>query len=166
MTIIRLTPDEIRVCSQIAVERWLLKQNSQDKPNYQTGKQNGALEHELLATIRANITEYAAAKLYEIPWTFPWYPNNQHPKRKDHPDAGTRTEVRTVRTRNAIPVWQKDIDKQALIVGGKVLDPDYYTQVEIYGHLDARQAQRPDWFDTAANCWRIPITELNPAPPC
>lgn len=159
--IVDLTKDEIRVCSLIALERWLLKTNSTDAPNYALGKTEGRLEHELLANIRANVIEYAAAKLYALPWTFPWYPSDQHPARKDHPDVGTKVEVRSIRTANGIPVWQKDVDKQAIIVGGKTLN-DNYTQVEIYGSLPAIQAVRQDWYDTKYQCWRIPLTALHP----
>jgi len=144
----------------IAVERWLLKKESKDRPNYAAGKTAGLLEHDLLANIRANVVEYSAAKLYGVTWTFPWYPNEQHPRRKDHPDIHTNVEVRAVRTRTEIPVWQKDVDKKAIICGGKVLDDTYFSEVEIYGHIPARDAVRQEWFDTQSNCWRVPINEL------
>jgi hypothetical protein len=163
--LVTLTKDEIRVCSQVALERWLTKQNSQDQPNYAKGKALGHLEHELLATIRANVSEYAVARLYELPWTFPWYPNDQHPKRRDHPDVGTRTEVRTLRTRDRIPVWQKDIDKNAVIVATRVTNTNF-SEVEIYGWRQARDCQQPEWFEHASNAWRVPLdafTDTNPA---
>jgi hypothetical protein len=160
MTLITLTREEVRVCSQIALERWLTKQTSKDRPNYASGKEAGKLEHDLLAGIRANVSEYAVAKHLNVAWSFPWYPNEDHPKRKDLPDVGTRTEVRTVRTRNEIPVWSKDVEKQAVIVGTKILDPDYFTKVEIYGLIAASAATRNDWWSPEINGWRVPITEL------
>lgn len=124
------------------------------------GKRFGALEHELLANIRANVAEYAVSKYYALPWTMPWYPNEEHKNRKDHPDVGSNIEVRVVRTKPAIAIWEKDINKDAVIIGCKVLDDDYFTQVEIYGWYRAREAKRVEWFDKPINGYRIPITEF------
>jgi hypothetical protein len=158
--IVQLELEEVRVCTMIAMERWILKKGSIDKPNYAAGKRFGALEHELLANIRANVAEYAVAKYYELPWTFPWYPNGEHKKRKDHPDVGTNLEVRTVRTQTSIPVWSKDVAKNAIIIGCKVLDDDYFTQVEIYGWFPANSANRLEWRDPKIGGHRIPIAEF------
>lgn len=156
--IVQLTADEVRICTMIAMERWILKKDSVDRPGYATGKRFGALEHELLANIRANVAEYAVAKYYELPWTFPWYPLDQHKKRKDHPDVGANLEVRTVRTQDAIPVWPKDVAKDAMIIGCKVLDTDYFTQVEIYGYYPAREANKMEWRDPRIGGHRIPLS--------
>lgn len=158
--VVQLTVEEVRVCTQIAVERWLLKKDSIDRPNYAIGKRFGALEHELLANIRANVAEYAVAKYYELPWTFPWYPNDEHKKRKNHPDVGHNLEVRTVRTKTSIPIWSKDVVKDAVIIAAKVIDNDYFTQVEIYGWYPAKQAQKLEWRDPAIGGHRIPLNEF------
>lgn len=157
-TIITLTLDEVRVCTLIALERWLLKKDSIDRPGYAMGKRFGALEHELLANIRANVAEYAVSKHHGLPWTFPWYPNEEHPRRKNHPDVGTNLEVRTVRTKTEIPVWPKDVTKDAIIIGCKVLDDDYFTQVEIYGWFRAKDAKSSDNRDPRIGGWRIPLS--------
>lgn len=167
MTIVTLEEPEIRVCVDLAVSRWLIKKNSTDRPNYAAGKAAGLLEHELLANIRANISEYAVAKHTGQPWTTPFYLNSDHKTRIDHPDVGTSYEVRTLRTRVEVPVWQKDIDKDAVVVATRLLDPEYYTQVEIIGQITAKQAQNhPEWWndDPTNQGWRIPVDALTPLP--
>lgn len=160
MITVTLTEAEIRVCTQPAVERWLLKRKATDKPGYAAGKASGKLQHELLANITANIAEYAVAKQFKQPWNFPWYMEDEHRHRKDHPDVGTNIEVRTVRTQNAIPIWQKDITKQAIIAAAKVTDTDYFSTIDIYGFYKATEARRDDWRDDFINGWRIPLTEF------
>jgi hypothetical protein len=162
LTIVELSEAEVRVCTLIASERWLAKRWSVDRPNYATGKSKGYLEHELLSNIRANVCEYAVSKLYVLPWTFPWYPNSEHPRRKDHPDVGQKVEVRSIRTRDAVPVWSKDVDKQAIIVAAKVLEDDYFSQVEVYGHIPVSICQRDDWFSSSEGCWRVPLDAFYP----
>ena len=156
--IVNLSQEEVRVCTSLAVERWLTKFGSVDKPNYAQGKSTGRLEHELLANIRANISEWATAKLFNETWSVPWYPNELHPKRKDLSDVGQITEVRTVRTRDAIPFWDKDLNK--VLVGTKIIDEEYYTKVEVYGSIAPRMYAIPTYRDESINGWRVPITEF------
>lgn len=156
--IVTLSKEEVRVCTMLATERWLTKFGSIDKPNYAQGKSAGRLEHELLANVRANVSEWAAAKLFNETWSVPWYPNELHPKRKDLADVGNMTEVRTVRTRDAIPFWAKDLNK--VIVGTKILDEEYYTQVEVYGSIAPARYSIPAYRDESINGWRVPVTEF------
>lgn len=157
--IINLSQEEVRVCTMLAMERWFTKFGSVDRPNYAAGKKNGLLEHELLANIRANVSEWAAAKAYNESWNVPWYPNSLHMQRKDIADVGQDIEVRTVRTRNSIPFWDKDINRT--IVGTKILDEEYYTAVEVYGHFYPRYYIEDDvYYDDAISGWRVPVEEL------
>ena len=110
------------MCTHPAIERWMEKKGSVDKPNYAKGKANGVLEHELLANVRANICEWAVAKHYNLSWNYPLYPNDIHKDRKDLPDVGIDGEVRSIRTQTSIPFWSKDINKR--IYGTKVLDTE------------------------------------------
>ena len=160
--IVTLGQDEVRVCTMLATERWLTKFGSVDKPNYAAGKVAGRLEHELLANIRANISEWAAAKVYNVSWNLPWYPNALHPTRKDISDVGKIGEVRTVRTRDAIPFWNKDFGK--MIIGTKILDEDYYTSVEVYGHIDPAVYAKQEYRDETIDGWRVPVTEFSGTP--
>ena len=157
-TIVKLTKDEVRVCTLLAVERWLTKFGSTDRPNYLKGRAEGKLEHELNANIRANIAEWAVAKHYNINWNVPWYPNELHGARSSIPDAGTKVEVRTVRTQGGIPVWTKDAGRT--IVGTKVLDTDYFSKVEVFGFYEADKAYKDEWKDDDISGWRIPIGEF------
>lgn len=156
--IIQLDHNEVRVCTLLAVERWLMKHESVDKPNYAEGKKAGRLEHELLANVRANVSEYAVAKHYNQSWNVPWYPNILHPFRKDLPDVGVDGEVRTVRTADGIPYWYKDMKK--VIIGTKILDEDYYSTVEIFGHFRAKDYMSETYRDESINGWRMPVDIL------
>lgn len=157
-TIVKLTKDEVRVCTLLAVERWLTKFGSKNQPNYAEGKADGRLQPELAANVRANVAEWAVAKHYNINWNVPWYPNDLHGARMEIPDVGVSGEVRTVRTKDAISVWRKDAKKT--IIGTKVLDEEYYSEVEIFGWYPAYQAFKEEWKDEYINGWRIPIGEF------
>lgn len=156
--IVELSKDEVRICTNLAVERWLAKFGSIDRPNYAKGKEDGKLEHELNANIRANICEWAVAKHYNISWNTPWYPNFLHTMRKDLPDVGNNVEVRSVRTYNKIPFWIKDENK--IIIGAKCLDTEYFTKVEIYGYINPKDFMTPEYYDTYTEGWRVPISEF------
>lgn len=153
--IVQLSKDEVRVCTLLANERWLAKFGSTDKPNYAQGKADGKLEHELLANVRANVCEWAVAKQYNQSWNVPWYPNALHPQRKYLPDVGKNYEVRSVRTQTSIPFWEKDKDNY--IFGAKVLDTDYYSEVEVYGYVEPTQYMTDDWYDSYISGWRVPV---------
>ena len=153
--IIALSKDEVRVCTMLALERWLAKFGSVDKPNYAQGKVDGKLEHELLSNVRANVCEWAVAKQYNQSWNVPWYPNSLHPQRKSLADVGVNYEVRSVRTQTSIPFWEKDINNY--IFGTKVLDSDYYSEVEIYGHIVPTNYMTDEWYDSYIDGWRVPV---------
>ena len=130
-TIVQLSKDEIRVCSMLGVERWLTTRGSGLRDSYKEGKANGSLEHQMLADVRTICAEWAVAKYYGWTWNVPWWPKDEHPKRKNLPDVGEKGEVRTVRTKSSIPYWLAD--KGKLIIGCKVIDEEYFSEVEIYG---------------------------------
>jgi hypothetical protein len=160
---LQLTKDELRMCTDIAVNRWLVKFGSTDRPNYAQGKKDGRLEHELTANVRTIVAEYAVAKLTNKPFNLPWYPNEMHPHRKDLPDVGGNMEVRTVRTYDEVPIWRKDSGKA--IVGCKVTDDEYFTEVEIYGWVMADDIINNDTYaDSYIGGWRYPLSSLTPFP--
>lgn len=156
--IVNLSKDEVRVCATLAVERWLTKFGSVDKPNYAQGKADGKLEPEINANIRANVCEWAVAKQYNLGWNTPWYPNALHTKRYPIPDVGTNIEVRSVRTQDSIPFWGKD--KNRIIIGTKCLDVEYYSTVEIYGYIKPEEFMKEEYYDRYINGWRVPITNF------
>ena len=155
--VVHLSEKEVRVCAQLGMERWLMKFGSQDKPNYAEGKKAGRLEPELLANVRANVSEWAVAKQYNLPWNVPWYPNELHTLRKNIADVGDY-EVRTIRTQSAIPFWEKDAGRT--IVGAKVLDDEYYSLVEIYGKFQANDYMNDEFADASIGGWRVPVELL------
>lgn len=160
--IVKLTVDEVRVVAHVAMERWLTKFGSEDRPNY-AGDNKRKLEPEVAANVRSCVAEYAVAKLYKKPWTFPWYPNNEHPWRKDFPDVSPNIEVKSIRTRYEIPVFPKDIRDGVIIVGARVSDADYYSEVEVFGWISAEDVKRDEWWYTVdnENSWRVPIDAFN-----
>lgn len=154
--IIELSKDEVRVCTMLAVERWLTKFGSTDQPNYAQGKADGKLEPEINANIRANVCEWAVAKHYNLAWNNPWYPNALHKKRYPLPDVGENLEVRSIRTQDSIAFWGKD--KEKVIVGTKCLDLEYFSQVEIFGVAYPEEFMKSEYYDSYINGWRIPIS--------
>ena len=156
--IVNLSKDEVRVCTLLAVERWLTKFGSKDKPNYAQGKIDGKLEPEINANIRANVCEWAVAKQYNLGWNTPWYPNALHAKRYLISDVGNNLEVRSIRTQTSIAFWGKDRGK--IIIGTKCLDAEYYSEVEIYGYINPDNFAKEQYYDSYINGWRVPITEF------
>lgn len=156
--IVSLDKDEVRIATTLAVERWLAKFGSTDKPNYAKGKIDGKLEHELLSNIRANVCEWAVAKQYNQSWNVPWYPNSLHPQRKLLADVGANYEVRSIRTQTSIPFWKKDINNY--IFGAKVLDIEYYSEVEVYGHITPTDYMTDEWYDSYIEGWRVPVEQF------
>ena len=162
-----LEEPEIRVATMLAVERWRMKRDSTDKESYAIGKKQGLLEHELLANLRANLSESAVSKYYALPWTTPFYMNSEHPRRWAHADVGARLEVRTLRTRSEVPIWEKDRQKGNLVVATHVSEFDYGTEVEILGWFDPSEDALDDsWknidYQTKKwdGSWRIPLDQL------
>jgi hypothetical protein len=155
--IVKLSQSEVRVCTSLGVERWLTKFGSEDRPNYAEGKKAGRLEPELMANIRANVSEWAVAKQYNLSWNVPWYPNELHGRRKDIPDVGN-FEVRTIRTQSAIPFWQKDAGR--IVFGTKILDEEYFSEVEVYGWFEADKFMNNEFFDPTISGWRVPLDRL------
>lgn len=152
--IVELSKDEIRVCSMLGVERWLTTRGSGLRDSYKQGKANGSLEHQLLADVRSVTAEWAVAKHYGKTWNVPWWPRDEHNTRKDLPDVGERGEVRTVRTWDSIPYWRGDDGK--LIIGCKVIDEDYYSQVEIYGTFEPNYDES---YHQGDGKYRMPVNQ-------
>ena len=66
--IVSIPESLIRQCSMLGVERWLAKKGSTDKESYAMGRKNKYLEHDLLNSVRANISEWAVAQEYALGW--------------------------------------------------------------------------------------------------
>jgi hypothetical protein len=163
MIVVSLTKDEVRNCTDLAVNRWLMKFGSEDRPNYAQGKKDGKLESELIANIRTIVAEWAVAVVSNLSWSVPFYPNSMHAKRKDIADVGQNVEVRTVRTQDGVPVWKKDAGK--FIAGARVIDDEYFTQVEVWGWVKADDVIGNDvYWDEYIRGWRFPLDRMAPFP--
>ena len=159
--IVNLSKEEVRACADVALNRWMMKFGSEDRPNY-AGDNKRNLEPEIAANVRTIVAEYAVAKLYKKAFTFPFYPNEEHPFRKDIAEVGTNIEVKSIRTKDEIPVFPKDIRPGWLLVGARVLDRDYYSQVEIFGWLKMEDIPPHDeWLYVPEGSWRIPLDQFN-----
>jgi len=163
MFTVQMTKDEVRVCTMLGVERWLMKFDSTDRPNYEAGKKDGRLEPELNANIRTIVAEWAVAKATNKVYSLPWYPNELHPHRKHLPDVGGNMEIRTVRTQDAVAIWKKDAGKA--IVACRVTDSEYFRDVEVYGWIMADDViGKPEYEDAYIGGWRFPLTSMTPFP--
>jgi hypothetical protein len=159
--LIHLSKEEVRACADIALNRWMMKWGSIDRPNY-AGVNKAKLEPEIAANVRTIVAEYAVAKLYKLPMTFPFYPNEEHSFRKDFPDVGRNLEVKSVRTRDEIPVFPKDIREGWLLVGARVVDRDYYSEVEVFGWMKMEDVPLHDeWKYAPEGSWRIPLDKFD-----
>ena len=161
--VINLSKEEVRACADVALNRWMMKFGSTDKPNYQN---KNILEPEIAANVRTIVAEYAVSKLYKKSYTFPFYPNSEHGYRKDIAEVGTNIEVKSIRTRDAIPVFPKDIRDGWYLVGVRVLDRDYYSQVEVFGWMKMEDIPAHDeWKYAPEGSWRIPLSEFDDTSP-
>lgn len=162
--IVNLSKEEVRACADIALNRWMMKWGSIDRENY-AGDNKRNLEPEIAANVRTIVAEYAVAKLYKKSFTFPFYPNEEHPYRKDIAEVGTNIEVKTIRTKDEIPVFPKDIREGWILVGARVLDRDYYSEVEVYGWLPMEEIPKhPEWKYAPEGSWRIPLDQFRSNP--
>jgi hypothetical protein len=156
--IVKLSKEEVRACADAALNRWMMKWGSTDRENYQD---KSKLEPEIAANVRTIVAEYAVAKLYKKSFTFPFYPNEEHGYRKDIAEVGTNIEVKSIRTKDEIPVFPKDIRKGWKLVGVRVLDRDYYSEVEVYGWLPMEEiANHDEWKYAPEGSWRIPLDQF------
>lgn len=153
--IIHLSKEEVRLCADMALNRWMMKWGSTDRPNY-AGENKAKLEPEISANVRAIVAEYAVAKHYKLPHVVPFYPNNEHYFRKEIPDVLNNIEVRTIRTRDAIPVWAKDKRPGLIIVGTFVTDRDYYSEVDVFGWIKSEDCYKDEYYYAPEDSWRIP----------
>jgi hypothetical protein len=84
--ILNMLQDEIDEAIRVGTTRYRRKFGSVDRPNYAKGKQNGSLEHELNASIRAAVAECAVALVTEQVWGGSYtYSNRFHEYRKHLP---------------------------------------------------------------------------------
>jgi hypothetical protein len=157
--IVEMTKDEVLFYACMAPHRWVAKFKSTDRPNYKDGKDSKLLEHELTATVRTMLAEWAVAKSGNYTINVPWYPNELHLERQRLPDCGSNIEVRTSRTRDSIAVWEKDVDK--FIYGVKCLDEVEFSKFDVIGYISYEEVTKhPEWRDSRFGGWGVPLHAL------
>lgn len=159
---VEMTQAEVRFCADLALNRWMMKFGSEDRPNY---KEDSRKEPEIAANTRSIVSEFAVAKLWKLPHVLPFYENNEHYYRKNIPDVLPNLEIRTLRTFDAIPVWEKDRRSGLLIVGTHVHDRHYYSKVEVFGWRSAETCYEDKWYYEPEKSWRIPREDFNDSNP-
>jgi len=160
MITVHLTKEEVHQCVDAAKHRWMGKWGSIDKPSY-AGNNKKYLEHDLLASLRAAVTEWAVAKYLHQVWGGQiTYPNSEHNHRKNLPDVGTDIEVRSRRTRDGVPVWEKDIQARKILVGTEVVDDTTFSEVRIFGYLPMLEV--PEVGEYFENRYYVPPSEFIP----
>ena len=166
--IVNLSKEEVRACADIALNRWMMKFGSVDRPNY-AGENKKNMEPEIAANVRSIVAEYAVAKFYKKPLTFPFYPNEEHSYRSKFADVQPNIEVKSVRTRDEVPVFPKDIKNGGILVGARVTDNDYYSEVEIYGWMPMEDVEKNAYWSVEMNgdrqCWRVYTDKWNDKDP-
>ena len=134
--IVDLNLAEMHQMVDAAKHRWITKLGSKDKATYAEGRKNKYLEHDLLSSLRSATTEWAVAKYLHEGWVGQiTYPNSEHGNRKSLGDVGAHVEVRSRRTRDAIPVWDYDIVPGKILVGTEVVNDDTFNQIRIFGWM-------------------------------
>lgn len=153
--IVNLNEKEIRACVDAATNRWMMKRGSIDRPNY-AGENKKKLEHELIANIRTIVTEKAVSKLYKAQMAFPFYDNSEHSWRSKFPDVMPNYEVKSVRTKDAIPLFKKDNKPGFILVGTFVTDTDYFSEVDVWGWMPVEDGYKKEFWSPNEGFWRIP----------
>jgi len=156
---------DVARCIRAGSERFIEKLESVNTRNYEKGKQEGKLEHDLIANARTMVAEFAVAILTERTWNGSFvYSNRFHEHREHLPDVGTNIEVRTIRTRDSVFIKEDDIGK--VIFCCEVIDEDKFSRVKIHGYVEAEKAMLPEYVDTYNDGWRYPMDLLTlPTPP-
>jgi hypothetical protein len=82
-------------------------------------------------------------------------------------------EVKSIRTKDEIPVFPKDLKNGGILVGARVLDRDYYSQVEIFGWMFMDDVATQGYWSVEKDfeghvlreCWRVPLNKFNAVDP-
>jgi hypothetical protein len=159
--IVSIPESLIRQCSMLGVERWLAKKGSTDKESYAMGRKNKYLEHDLLNSVRANISEWAVAQEYALGWNGGiTYTNDQHARRRYISDVGTNVEVRTRRTGGEFAFWEYEIAKEGFAVFTEVVDDNTFEEVRILGWLPISRCGLPEYWDKDQKRFYVPLEAL------
>jgi hypothetical protein len=62
-------------------------------------------------------------------------------------------------------VWEKDVNKGAIIVGAYVEDQEYFSSVKVFGWLPVGECQKDEWWTPYESSWRVPTEEFRDSIP-
>ena len=131
--IIDLEPWEYEHAYQVGVRRYTENWNKQDASYYN----KSSMEEDRNAQVAAAICELAVAKHTNQYWHGSVWDGRKHKKYKGMPDVGKNIEVRRVRTQSGPAVREKDLDRNLVIWGAELVDPEY-RKVRLLGWIDAQ----------------------------
>jgi hypothetical protein len=131
--IVDLEPWEYEHAYQVGVRRYTENWNKQDASYYN----KSSMEEDRNAQVAAAICELAVAKHTNQYWHGSVWDGRKHKKYKGMPDVGKNIEVRRVRTQSGPAVREKDLDRNLVIWGAELVDPEY-RKVRLLGWIDAQ----------------------------
>jgi len=168
--IVTITPDEVRRCAYLGVERWMTKKNSTDKESYAEGKKRGLLEHDLVSDTRANVCEWAVAKAFGLSWGGGFtYSDGSHTSRRFVPDVGDNknpVEVRSRRKQQEFAFWPYELQKSGVMVFAEVVtdSPNHETfeEVRLLGWAFPEECANQELWDKEFKKYYVPVEVLRP----
>ena len=131
--IVELEPWEYEHAYFVGIRRFTENWGKSDASYYQ----NNNKEEDRNAQAASAICELAVAKYTNQYWHGSVWDGRKHKKYKDMPDVGRNIEVRRVRTQSGPAVREKDLDRNLVIWGAELVDPEY-RKVRLLGWIDAQ----------------------------
>jgi len=139
----------------VGVRRFTANWNKQNAKHYDETR----MEDNRTAQVAAAVCELAVAKATNRYWAGTAWAGTEHDKEKHRPDVGTNIEVRRVRTKNAVAIRKKQLNKGLILFATKAIEPEF-RQVEILGWIDYdigwALAEESDFYETRY----LPLSEL------
>lgn len=130
--IIQLEPWEYEHAYMVGMRRFTENWGKQDASYYIKSK----MEEDRNAQPASAICELAVAKYTNQYWHASVWDGRKHAKYKNMPDVGTNIEVRRVRTQSGPAVREKDCNRNLIIWGAELIDPEYKS-VKLLGWIEA-----------------------------
>ncbi len=130
--IITLEAWEYEHAYQVGIRRFTENWTKKDAAYYDKSK----MEEDRNAQPAAAICELAVAKYTNQYWSGHVWNKQDHAIHKGKPDVGTNIEVRRVRTQSGPAVRDKDLNRNLIIWGARLVDSEYKT-VELLGWIEA-----------------------------
>lgn len=136
MAIVTIEKWEYEHAHAVGIARCVARWGSSDAAHY---GEKARQEDNRTANVASALCELAVAKLTNSYWHGHVWHWTEHAKYRGLPDVGKNTEVRRLRTRNAVPIRRGQNNKENLIVfGARVIGPEM-NSVEVYGYISQKK---------------------------